>query len=151
MDMNFTIRVNNNSYRVKVGDTSHSPVMVEVDGETFEVEFEEQGGKALRPAASTAPAQEMKAAPSASPAPPASAPRPSADGSSVVVAPMPGKVLKVNVKPGYSVSPGDVVCVLEAMKMEQVIKSNRSGVVVAVPISPGQTVTHGTVLVQFQD
>ena len=149
--MNFTIRVKNNSYKVKVGDTSHSPVTVEVDGETFEVEFEEQGGKAPRPSIYTPPTQEKKTAPSTTPAPTVRAPRPSGDGANAVVAPMPGKVLKVNVKPGDSVSPGDVVCVLEAMKMEQVIKSNRSGVVAAVPISPGQTVTHGTVLVQFQD
>lgn len=152
MEMNFSVRINKNTYSVKVGDTSSSPVRVEVDGQTFEVEFQEQGKEGARLAPAIAQAQQEKTiAPKASPSTTASATRLPTNDRNAVLAPMPGKILKVNVKPGDSVSMGDVVCILEAMKMEQLIKTGRDGVVAEVPIQPGQTVAYSSVLVRFRD
>ena len=67
-----------------------------------------------------------------------------------VKAPMPGKVLQVLVQPGASVEEGQPLLVLEAMKMENMIKAVASGVVSEVPISEGQAVEKGALLVGFE-
>lgn len=67
-----------------------------------------------------------------------------------VKAPMPGKVLQVLVKPGDAVQEGQSLLVLEAMKMENVIKSATSGHVSEVPIHEGQAVDKGALLVGFE-
>ena len=64
-------------------------------------------------------------------------------------APMPGKVLNVLVKPGDTVNPGDSLLVLEAMKMENVIKSSVSATVEEVPANAGSAVEKGELLVKF--
>jgi biotin carboxyl carrier protein len=63
---------------------------------------------------------------------------------------MPGKVLSVKVSPGQFVKPGDALLVLEAMKMENVIKSAVEGVVEDVPAKPGMAVEKGELLVAFE-
>lgn len=68
-----------------------------------------------------------------------------------LVAPMPGKVLSVAVAAGTAVSEGDAVAVLEAMKMENVIRSPRAGVVAGVSVVPGQAVEKGAVLLAYED
>ena len=64
-------------------------------------------------------------------------------------APMPGKVLSILVKPGDVVQPGDTLLVLEAMKMENVIKSSVSATVEEVPANAGSAVEKGELLVKF--
>ena len=85
----------------------------------------------------------------AAPAAPAAAPA-AAAGSGDVVSPMPGVVLDICVKPGDSVTRGQQVCALEAMKMKSAIRAARDGVVASVEVSEGQRVTHGAVLVRFE-
>ena len=140
----FTIRINQTTYTVDVGDVSRSPVSVDVDGQAFEVEFEEHDGRQVQPVASVREGVERRPRQAPSQKPAAQA------GGNAVLAPMSGEVLKVNVKPGDSVSAQDVVCVLEAMKMEQMIKAGRDGVVEAVQVQQGQNVSNGAVLVTFQ-
>lgn len=149
-----SVRIRGNSYSVDVGDISKSPVVVVVDGEKFEVEFDAQpttqAVTKVQPRSTPvqnveAPARTTPSSPVAAPAPAAAAP----DGNAVV-APMPGKILSLNVKAGDSVSSSDVVCVLEAMKMEQFIKAGRDGIVDAVMVGPGQMVSPGTVLLTFK-
>ena len=62
---------------------------------------------------------------------------------------MPGTILKINVKAGDSVKRGDVLCVLEAMKMENDIKAANDGVVSAVHVSQGASVNTGDALVSL--
>ena len=64
-----------------------------------------------------------------------------------IVAPMPGKVISIKVSKGQQVKEGDVVVVIEAMKMEQEIKSSLEGTVFDVPISEGETVKKEQALV----
>jgi len=63
---------------------------------------------------------------------------------------MPGDIVAVEVRPGVSVSAGDVICVLEAMKMKNLIRAPRDGVIASVEVSPGQSVDYGAVLVKFE-
>ena len=72
-------------------------------------------------------------------------------GASVVKAPMPGLVVRVEVEPGQSVDPGQGVVVLEAMKMENELRATGRGVVRAVLVVQGAAVEKGDVLVEFED
>jgi len=125
---------------------------VTLNGKTYEVEVE--AGKAMCVAEyeAYAPAAAPVAAPAAA-APVAAAPAaPAAAGVTVsggesVKAPMPGNILKVAVSVGQTVKEGDLLCVLEAMKMENEIYAPCSGTVTAVPVSKGSTVDTGALLV----
>ena len=85
------------------------------------------------------------AAPVAAPAAPAPA-APVAAGGQSIAAPMPGTILKVNVQAGAAVKKGDVLMILEAMKMENEIMAPADGTVTAVSVAQGAAVEAGTVL-----
>ena len=125
---------------------------VTLNGRTYEVEVE--AGKAMlldeyeaivpsAPAAAPVAAP-VAAAPVAAPAP--AAPAVTANGDAVT-APMPGTILKVNVTQGQAVKEGEVLCVLEAMKMENEIMAPRAGTVAQVVTSKGSSVDTGATLV----
>ena len=136
---------------------------VKVDGKVFEVEVEKVGGgyQSLTPASLTAapvaapvapqaaPVQAQAPAPAApvqaaAPAPAAPAPAPAAapaasGGSGDVISPMPGTVLRLNVNNGDTVASGDVILILEAMKMENEIVAPCAGKV-TLKVTAGETV-----------
>ena len=110
---------------------------VNVNGTNYDITVEELTG-----AEATAPAA-APAAPAAAPAPaPAAAPA----GGTKVVAPMPGNILAVNVKDGDSVKKGQVLMILEALKMDNEILAAADGVVSGVSVAKGQTVDTGALL-----
>ena len=88
----------------------------------------------------------------AAPAAPAAAPKAAAGaaGAVSVKAPMPGNILDVKVSAGASVKAGDVLVILEAMKMENEIMCPRDGVVASVNTSKGASVESGTLLCVLQ-
>ena len=119
-----------------------------VNGKTYEVEIERVStgrsiGHAAAPAYAAAPASVPAAAPAAAAAP---APAPAASGGAVV-SPMPGSILDVRVNVGDTVAEGQVIVMLEAMKMEIEIKAETAGVVSAVNVKKGDMVESGSVLV----
>jgi len=74
----------------------------------------------------------------------------SAVSEGAVTAIMPGKIIRILIKEGSAVAAGDVVCILEAMKMENELKAPRAGVVKALHVHPGQDVERGTVLAEIE-
>ena len=121
---------------------------ITVNGTTYDVSVEEVGATASAPAVAPVAAPAPAPAPAAAPAPKA-APAGNA-GAVAVKAPMPGTILKVNVAPGQAVKKGDVLCVLEAMKMENDIPAPQDGVVASVSVSKGASVQAGDLLVSLQ-
>ena len=110
---------------------------VTVNGVVYDVTVEEVAGGApvaAAPAAPAAPAAAPKAAPAG-------------DAKYSVSAPMPGNILAVNVKVGDKVEKGAVLCILEAMKMENEVMAPEAGTVTSVTVSKGSTVQSGDVLV----
>ena len=92
-------------------------------------------------------AADVKAAPAPTAAPaPAAAPAPTAAGGETVTSPMPGTILSVNVQNGAIVKKGDVLMVLEAMKMENEITCPVDGTVTSVNVQNGASVETGAVL-----
>ena len=109
---------------------------VNVNGTAYEVEIEEMNG---------APA----AAPVA--AAPAAAPAPAASGAGEsITSPMPGNILAVNVAAGDMVKKGQVLMILEAMKMENEIMAPQDGKVTAVAVTTGAAVESGALLCTIQ-
>lgn len=101
---------------------------VTLNGNTFEVEVEALNGTAA-------------VVSSAAPAAPTAAPAVSSASGEQVVSPMPGTILKVNVSANQAVKAGEVLFVLEAMKMENDIVAPKDGTVVSVAVSKGSTVS----------
>lgn len=113
---------------------------ITVNGTVYDVTVEEKAGGA----ASTAPAAPAPV-PKAAPAPKAPAASGSA-GSVEITAPMPGKILAVKANPGQSVKKGEVVLLLEAMKMENEVVAPQDGTIASVNVNSGDMVEAGNVL-----
>ncbi len=127
---------------------------VTVNGDSYEVEVEEVGGQSTQavptqPAASSAP----KVAPIATTGPKtetkptaAQQKKPASGDGKAVSSPLPGTVLDIKVSEGEQVSSGDVLIILEAMKMENEIKADTDGKVVSLNVTKGQSVSTGDTL-----
>ena len=125
---------------------------VTLNGRTYEVEVEAGKAMLLDEYAAVAPVAPAAAAPVAAAPAAAAAPAPAAAGVTVsggttVSAPMPGNILKVAVSQGQTVKEGDLLVVLEAMKMENEIFAPKAGTVAAVNVTKGQSVDTGATMV----
>lgn len=125
---------------------------VTVNGKTYAVEVEEvgagQGGFTYQPvqqAPVQAPAQQapVQSAPTPQPAAPAPKPSAPATGGELMSAPMPGTILDILVSEGQTVKKGEIILILEAMKMENEIAAASDGVVSKIYTSKGATVSAG--------
>ena len=121
---------------------------ITINGVTYAVEVEEVGGVASAPVAAPAAPAAAPAAPVAAPKAAPAAPKAAGKAGAVAIkAPMPGNINKVNVKPGDAVKKGDVLVVLEAMKMENDVCAPEDGTVASVEVAKGATVETDAVLV----
>lgn len=125
--MKYKVTLNNRVYEVEV-EMGQAMLIDEYD--------------AVAPAAPAAPAVV-----SAASAAPAATPAAALASGEVVKSPMPGNILKINVAPGQKVEEGDVLIVLEAMKMENEIVATKSGTVAQIAVSKGAVVETGAPLV----
>ena len=132
---------------------------IKVMGQVYEVEVEELDAKespaikniqVVEPPAHTAALSPIPAAAPAAAAAPAVAPKIVAmkkEGSSIITSPMPGKITSVAVKVGQTINYGDLVVVLEAMKMDNEIFSHASGTVIEIRVASGASVNPGDEMV----
>ena len=129
---------------------SHMKYKITLNNRTYEVEVEAGKAMLLNEYEASAPVANIPAVPvAAAEVAPAAAPAaPAVTGAGQAVsAPMPGTILKVNVTANQSVKEGDVLCVLEAMKMENEILAPKDGTITQVLINKGSTVDTGAPLV----
>lgn len=145
--MNYSVKIGEHTYKVEIEDLMTRPVIAFVDGVRMEVQLDE---------ADVSTANETAARIGGTPAlPPSPIPATSAIPSGGMLntmsvrAPIPGMVLEVSAKPGQSVEYGQVLFVIEAMKMRNSIRSSRAGIVGEVYVSIGQTVNHNQELLRF--
>jgi biotin carboxyl carrier protein len=124
--------------------------LITLNGKTYEVQVEEVGdGSWNTPNVVPIPVPRT-AAPIPNPSAPKPEVKPAASGTAgktTVKSPMPGVILKMNVAVGDAVKSGTVLCVLEAMKMENEIMANEDGVIVSVNTSKGANVNTGDILI----
>ncbi len=134
--------VNNKTYMVEVDDLSASPITVKVNGKPYQVNMAnmKENGHAdphHKPVETTPPS-------------PISVAVIPGSGLNVITAPMPGNILDIMVKSGDRVSKDQILCKLEAMKMQNSIRSPRDGVVVSVGVTTGQMVNYGDTLFNLE-
>ena len=137
----FKYKINGNESKVTVGEIKENIAHLEVNGTPYEVEMEE----APKPEPVKPVVRPVAAAPAA-PAASASPSRPAA-GKGGVKSPLPGVILDVKVNVGDTVAKGDLLLILEAMKMENSIVADRDGKVTAINVKIGDSVLEGTDLV----
>ena len=123
--------------------------VVTINGKQYDVEVEKVSGgyKPVSMGAKAAPAAPAPAAPAPAPAPAAPKAAPVSAGDNTVTSPMPGTILGVKVKEGDAVKAGQLVIILEAMKMENEIVAPADGVVASVAVKEGDTVETDATLV----
>ncbi len=142
--MKYKITVNDQIYEVEIENINARPIVAVVDGERFEVTPEGGESKQIKPKVekkSFNPNQPSAAASSAN----------STAGGNTLTAPLPGTVVNVFIKAGDKVEAGQVVLVIEAMKMKNSIRSLFSGTVGEVLVDTGQSVAHKQALIKFTD
>ena len=150
----YSLKINGQNYDVSIDEVNESSTVahVTVNGTAYEVEIAgAPGGATSKPQVAPAPKEANSA--QMKPATAAAAPRvaPAATaGAAAVKCPLPGTVVAVKVAVGDSVSVGQTLVVLEAMKMENSITTDYAGTVKRILVGPGQTVPTDAVLVEIE-
>lgn len=139
--MKMRVKVEGQTFEVEVGDLNDRPVIVTVDGDSFEVWPDEGNFQSLPVNPVPLPSAPLVSEESG----------PAVDRTKNVLAPIPGIILSVVVKEGDVVVPGQDLFILEAMKMKNQIRANRSGKVAKIFVSPGQQVSHSQALLEYAD
>ena len=138
--MKVNLSIEGKQYQVTLKDLTTRPIIAEVDGQTYEVWPEEE--QASIPAATSSTPTPVVAA--------TAAPVPAAAGSLTLTAPLPGVIISVEVREGQSVTNGQELYVLEAMKMKNSIKANRNGKIASIHVNPGDLVKHNQPILTFE-
>ena len=134
---------------VEIEEVEGNIAKVNVNGIPFEVELQKPINAAKHPTMTRPKVEAPKpAAPTPAPAPAAAPAQPAAPAGAgtPVKAPLPGTVTEIKVQVGQQVNVGDVVLVLEAMKMQNNIEAEYAGTVTAITVNQGDTVMEGSVL-----
>ena len=146
----YQYKVQGVDYEVEIEEVDGNIAKVNVNGKPFEVELQKPINAAKHPTMTRPKVEAPKpAAPTPAPAAAAAAPaQPAAPvgAGSPVKAPLPGTVTEIKVQVGQQVNVGDVVLVLEAMKMQNNIEAEYAGTVTSITVKQGETVMEGSVL-----
>jgi len=138
--MKVNLSIEGKQYQVTLKDLTTRPIIAEVDGQTYEVWPEEE--QASIPATTSSTPTPVVAA--------TAAPVPAAAGSLTLTAPLPGVIISVEVREGQSVTSGQELYVLEAMKMKNSIKANWNGKIASIQVNPGDLVKHNQPILTFE-
>ncbi len=143
----YKYKINGEEYNVTINEVNDTTAQVEVNGVAYNVEWEKpEVPKPVVVAKPAAPAAKPAAAPAAAPAPAAT----STAGGYAIKTPLPGVIIDIKVNIGDTVAKGQTVAILEAMKMENNINSDRDGKVASIAVSKGETVADGAVLITLE-
>ena len=145
----YQYKVQGVDYEVEIEEVEGNIAKVNVNGIPFEVELQQPINAAKHPTIVKPKVEAPKPAAAAAPvaaAPAAAAPAAAAGAGNPVKAPLPGTVTTINVKVGDTVAVGDVVLVLEAMKMQNNIEAEYAGTVTSIVVNPGDSVMEGAVM-----
>ncbi|RPJ18013.1 MAG: acetyl-CoA carboxylase biotin carboxyl carrier protein subunit [Chloroflexi bacterium] len=136
--MKYVVKIAEKQYEVEIEDIHARPVIARVDGQEFRVTPENGIKPALQKEAEELNSVELSK--------PLSNP---GAGTRELTAPLPGTIIEIFVKPGEQIEMGQVILIIEAMKMKNSIRSTRAGKILEVLVSAGQTVAHKQPLVRF--
>ena len=153
----YQYKVQGVDYEVEITDVEGKIARVNVNGIPFEIEMQKPINAAKHPElaatkkSAAAPVAAPVAAPTAAPVQPAAKPQAAAPAAPAgagnpVKAPLPGTINAINVKVGDKVNVGDVVIVLEAMKMQNNIEAEYAGTVTSILVNQGESVMEGAVM-----
>jgi biotin carboxyl carrier protein len=140
--MKYKVTVQGHSHVVEIEDINERPVIAHVDGVRFEVMPEKNPPMEEDQAEVRHEAKEVHSLDLRNP--------PSNPGGNELTAPLPGTVLEIFVKAGDIIEAGQVLVIIEAMKMKNSIRSTRGGRIAEVLVDPMQTVAHKQPLVRFE-
>ena len=136
----YKYKINGMKFTVTVGDVSDNEVKVEVNGVPYKVELDKAAPQKPALSQSGKTAGISGAVTKSTPAP-----KPVVTGPATAVkSPLPGTIMSFNVKVGDTVKSGDTVCVLEAMKMENDVKTTNGGTVKQILVNVGDAILEGT-------
>ena len=145
----YQYKVQGVDYEVEIAEVEGNIAKVNVNGIPFEIELQKPINAAKHPTMNNPKVEAPKPAPTAAapqPKPQPAAPAAHAGAGTPLKAPLPGTITDVKVQPGQQVNVGDVVLVLEAMKMQNNIEAEAAGQVTSILVKPGDTVMEGAVL-----
>ncbi len=136
----FDFTVAGNRYKVEVKDFEDSIATIEVNGTTYEVEVHQEVKKTktpklVRKEVVRKPGEGMVQ---------------KSTGASSIKAPLPGNIFKINVAPGDAIKKGDVLLVMEAMKMENNVLAEKDGIVKTIKVGLGDAVLQNDILIEFE-
>jgi biotin carboxyl carrier protein len=154
--MKYQVKIQGKFFKVKIDNLHSQPIIASVDGELIEVWVEHHNGITQLASVEAVKIEGAPARPSPRLLPGVAEPlKAGTDGlagnNKAIRAPIPGTIISVTAREGNEVAVGQELCVLEAMKMKNAIRSPRAGVIASVHVSPGQTVQHRDVLMEFVD
>ena len=145
--MKIHVKIQNKTYEVRIVDIHARPIQASVDGETFEVWPEEMTlpSENYQPPVTPSTDKPIKQISMDEPA------QSVADKIKQVKAPIPGVIISIDVDEGEKVTYGQELCILEAMKMKNAIRSGRAGTIARVLIKEGDSVQHSQILMEYAD
>lgn len=139
----FNVSINGNAYSIDIQKVTDGQATVEVNGASYTVEFESN-----RPVSKT-PTLIRSVAYNTEGERPKKTAHPEENKGRIIKSPLPGVILSVNVKEGDSVKAGDLLLIMEAMKMENNIVTPTDGKVLHIKVAQGVNVLEGDVLVEI--
>jgi len=154
--MKVVVKVEGSTFEVEVGELTERPIIAVVEGERFEVwpEIEASTAAAPAPSATSTPVTSLSRVQSEVRPTRRTSPMGMAEAGEVrktVYAPIPGVLHSVSVQPGDQVEVGQELCILEAMKMKNIIRAPRAGEIARVLVTPGQHVKHHDPMIEYRD